>query len=122
MKERQTDLVIEIAKRLIVEIQNIEPEFDRAFFRFFAQERMYDSSASYTALSKVFIVDAFTLNEFFDEMNSICLNLLAEMEKNPALLLLTIDKYFDYEIQFEYKNMKKWNISRANGGTGIPAP
>lgn len=59
-------------------------------------------------------------DEFFDEMNKISLELLAEMGKNPALLLLTIDKDFDYEIEFEYKDMEKWQISLADGGSGIP--
>ena len=120
MKERETDLIIALAKRFIEEVQELEPEFERAFFRFHAEERMYESCSSYTTSSDVFIVSALMQDEFFDEMNKISLELLAEMEKNPALLLLTIDKDFDYEIKFEYKDMEKWQISLADGGSGIP--
>ena len=120
MKDRETDLVIQLAKRFIDELQNLEPAFERAFFRFHTEERMYESCSSYTTPSDVFIISTLMQDEFFDEMEKISLDLLAEMKKNPALLLLTVDKDLDYEIQFEYKNMEKWQISLMNGGAGIP--
>jgi hypothetical protein len=121
MKEHETDLIIEMARRFITEAIELEPEFERAFFRFRAEERMYESCASYTTPVKAYIFDAFTLEEFFDDMNELGLSLLTEMKKIPGLLLLTIDKNFNYEIQFEYNDMGKWRISLADGGTGIPA-
>lgn len=120
MKERETDLIIQLAKRFIEEIQELEPAFVQAFFRFHSEERMYESCSSYTTESDVFIVSALMQDEFFDEMNNICVELLTEMDKNPALLLLTIDKDLDYEIKFEYEDMEKWRISLADGGTGTP--
>jgi hypothetical protein len=54
-------------------------------------------------------------------MDKISLELFQEMKKAPALLLLTIGKEFEYEIQFEYENMKRWNISLLDGGSGVPS-
>lgn len=120
MKERERDLIIRLAKRLIEEIQELEPAFVQAFFRFHSEERMYESCSSYTTESDVFIVSALMQDEFFNEMNNICVELLTGMNKNPALLLLTIDKDLDYEIKFEYEDMEKWRISLTDGGTGTP--
>ncbi|MBP1202856.1 hypothetical protein JOD97_000870 [Duganella sp. 1411] len=120
MKNRQTDLITELTKRFIDEIQKLEPAFVQAFFRFYSEERMYESCSSYTTVSDVHIISALMQDEFFDEMNNICVELLTGMDKNPALLLLTIDKDLDYEIKFEYEDMEKWRISLADGGTGTP--
>ena len=120
MKERETDLIIQLAKLFIDEMHDLQPAFERAFFRFHTEERMYESSASYTTSSDAFIISAVMRDEFFEEMEKISLDLLSEMQKNPALILLTIDKDFDYEIQFEYKDMEKWQLSLIDGGTGIP--
>jgi len=78
-------------------------------------------SASYAKSGEVFIVDTLERNDFFDEMDKISLELFQEMKKAPALLLLTIGKEFEYEIQFEYENMKRWNISLLDGGSGVPS-
>lgn len=121
MKEHETDLIVQLAKRFIEEMQDLEPAFGRAFFRFQAENRMHSSCASYTTASDVFIVNALMQDEFFDEMDELSVLLLSEMGKNPALILLTIDKDFDYEIQFEYENMNRWEISLADGGTAVPA-
>jgi hypothetical protein len=109
-----------MAKLFISEARELEPGFDRAFFRFHAEEDMYESCASYTTPVRAYIFDAFTLEDFFDDMNELGLKLLIEMKKIPSLLLLTIDKNFNYDIQFEHNDMGKWAISLADGGTGIP--
>lgn len=120
MKDKETDLIIQLAKNFIEEIITLEPKFERAFYRFYVEDHMHESCSSYTVPNDVFIVSALDQHEFFDLMDDICLKIMQEMEKSPVLLLLTIDKSFDYKIQFEYENMEKWNISLMDGGTGIP--
>lgn len=82
---------------------------------------MHSSSASYTTPFDVFIVSALMQDEFFDEMDRLSLHLLSGMEHDSILMLLAIDKNFDYEVKFEYKDMERWRISLADGGTGVPA-
>lgn len=121
MKEQQTDSIIELAKRFIDEMQNLEPAFERAFFRFHGELRMYSSCASYTTPFDVCLVSAFREEEFYDEMDRLSLRVLSEMEHDSILMLLEIDKNFDYDIKFEYKDMERWQISLSDGGTGVPA-
>ena len=121
MKENETDLIIELAKVFLETVQDLDPSFERAFFRFHVEERMHESCASYTTPSNVFIIDALTHDEFFDTMDEISVQLLNEMKKTRGLLLLTIDRNFDYDVQFEYDDMDKWRISLTDGGTGVPA-
>ncbi|KQV81965.1 hypothetical protein ASD15_31385 [Massilia sp. Root351] len=120
MKERETELIISITKRFIDEVLELEPDFEKGFFRFYAEDRVSESCASYVSPSEVVIVDAMSQEDFFDEMDEMCMKLLAEMGKNKAVLLLAIDKEFDYEITFEYSDMTKWQIALTDGGTGIP--
>ena len=121
MKDRETELVISITKRFIDEVLELEPDFEKCFFRFYAEDRVSESCASYVSPSEVVIVDAMSQEDFFDEMDDMCMKLLTEMGKDKAVLLLVIDKEFDYEITFEYSDMAKWQISLADGGIGIPA-
>jgi len=37
-----------------------------------------------------------------------------------GVFLLTVDSNNAYEINFEYKDMNRWKISKSDGGTGIP--
>ena len=122
MKRRETDLISEMGKLFVEKAQELDFLFQRAFYRFYAEERMHESCASYTTPSDVFIVSALTHDDFFDAMDQLSLELINEMEDSPRLLLLTVDNNFDYKVLFEYKDMGKWRISLANGGTGIPAP
>ena len=119
-KEKESDLIIHLAKKFIGELNEIEPEFERAFYRFYVEDRMYESSSSYTTSDDVYIVSAFDSAEFFEDMDKMCLELMQEMQKVPALLLLSIDKNFDYKIQFEYADFNKWNISLLDEASGIP--
>ena len=120
MNENNSELITNLAQRFVEEMQVIEPLFEKAFFRFYAEERMLESCASYTTPSDVFIVSALTYDIFFDEMNELALKLLVAMKDGPGLLLLTIDKELEFNVQFEYEDMSKWNIGLTDGGTGIP--
>jgi hypothetical protein len=121
MKENERGLILQMAQRFIDEMSELEPGFDRAFYRFYVEDRMYESSSSYTKSDIAFVVDTLERNDFFDDMDEISLALFKETKRVPAILLLTIDKALDYEIQFEYKNMKRWSLSLFDGGSGVPS-
>ena len=120
MKDRETDLIIQLAVNLVNVIRKLEPQFESAFYRFYVEDYQLESCSSYTVPGDVFIVSALDQDEFFVSMDNICLNLMQEMEKSQGLLLITVHKSSDYKIEFEYENMKRWNISLLDGGVGIP--
>lgn len=120
MKQRESDLLVQMAQCFIEQVQQLDPEFVKAYFRFYKDNSMHESCASYQASSEVFIVSAFTLDEFFDQMDNLCVELLTEMKRDIALLLLTVDNDLKYEVKFEYDDMEKWRISLLEGGKGIP--
>jgi len=120
MKDRETDLIIQLAGNLVNAIRKLEPQFESAFYRFYVEDYQLESCSSYTVPGDVFIVSALDQDEFFVSMDNICLNLMQEMEKSQGLLLITVHKNSDYKIEFEYENMKRWNISLLDGGVGIP--
>ena len=120
MKDRETDLIIQLASNLVNAIRKLEPQFQSAFYRFYVEDYQLESCSSYTVPGDVFIVSALDQDEFFVSMDNICLNLMQEMEKSQGLLLITVHKNSDYKIEFEYENMKRWNISLLDGGVGIP--
>lgn len=78
------------AKRFTEGVLALDEKFERAFFRFYIEERMLESSASYVASSKATIISAARQDELFSDMNKLCIELLAKMGKNPALILLTV--------------------------------
>ena len=123
MKENANSTKSLLARRFIEGVLALDEKFEHAFFRFYIEERMLESSASYVASSKATIISAVRQDELFADMNKLSIELLAEMGKNPALILLTVktvNNEFQDDIAFEYEDMNRWKISRANGGTGIP--
>jgi hypothetical protein len=119
--ERQADLIIRLATRFVELLRTLDPEFRRGFFRFKIENRMHESCASYDTPNDVFIIDALSHDDFFDDMDDISLDILSGIGTVPALLLLTVDQNFEYGIQFEYADMDRWHISLADGGTGRPS-
>ena len=120
MKEYAPGIFINLARKFIDKILEFDPCFEKAYYRFHAEQRSSESCACYIAKSETNIIDAMSEAEFFDDMDRMFLKLLGEMEKSRALLLLIIDKDLGYEMKFEYSDMLKWQISLADGGTGIP--
>lgn len=81
---------------------------------------MHESCASYKTPDEVLIVSALEHDQFFDDMEDSCVEILSAMGRIPALMLITVDRDVEYEIQFEYADMARWPLSLANGGSGLP--
>jgi hypothetical protein len=47
-------------------------------------------------------------------------DLIRSLGKDRGVFLLTVDSNYDYNIQFEWDDLRRWQISMLNGGTGIP--
>ncbi|GAB7549703.1 hypothetical protein [Cupriavidus sp. 8B] len=120
MADEQSVIVIELAKEFMELIRQIAPAWSRAYFRFCLEGSKHGSNGSYVIDSKVDIIDPFTHNAFFRGMNEKAMQLLALLSKDQAVLLLVIDSTFNYDIKFEYQNLDRWRITKANGGSGVP--
>ena len=47
--------------------------------------------------------------------------LLAIDNRRFLVFLLTVDSDFEYDIAFEYDNPDRWQITKLDGGAGVPA-
>jgi hypothetical protein len=121
MSDPQTHLIISLAKRFIEGVLELEPAFEKAYFRFQAEQRSYHACASYSTAAGVELVDALDSGEFIDGMTDLFVQLVAEIETVPVLFLLVVDNNYDYEMKYEYDDLSKWAITRMDGGTGVPA-
>jgi hypothetical protein len=120
MSDAQAAAVVDLAKEFMELTHRVEPAWKKAYFRFSADESRRGSNASCVTDERVLLVDPFKYDAFFKSMNEKSVRLLKLMEKEWAVVLLSIDSAFDYEIKFEYQNLDRWRITKINGGTGVP--
>lgn len=118
--EKNSQLVIDLAKKFIESMQDIDKYWKRAFFRFNISDLMYGSIASYEGENGIFLVDPFAWDAMYSSMSKDGAKLFKSMEKSSGLFLLVVDSNFDYKVYFEFSNLERWKISKINGGTGIP--
>jgi hypothetical protein len=120
MANDRTELVVEIAKEFIALLQVTGGGWTKGFFRFKSEDTVYGSNASYIAGDAVFLIGAIKNKHFYERANRISRDLIESFDKTYGVLLLTVDSTFDYEIKFEWSNLDKWEISKIDGGTGVP--
>jgi hypothetical protein len=120
IKDDTTPLVIDIAKSFIKLVQEIEPKWDKAYFRFCSKDSVCEAKGSYVHGTDVVIINVLKHKNFFHPINDKGQELLTLLEKTEGVFLLTANSDFNYEIKFEYQDMNRWKISKLDGGTGIP--
>ncbi|POZ61867.1 hypothetical protein C2I19_11420 [Chromobacterium alticapitis] len=99
---------------------DLAPNWEKAFYRFRAEEARYGSNASYIIGTDVFLVGALKQAVFYSRMNDFGAMLLKELGKSQGVFLLTIDAEFNYDIKFEWSDLHRWEITKLDGGTGLP--
>lgn len=121
MNEETSSMVIELAKEFMELIRQLEPTWNKAFYRFRSEGGRYGSNGSYVVDSKVLLISALRNGRFYDSMNEKGAKLLNLLGKTQGVFLLTIDAESKYDIQFEWTDMHRWEITKSKGGTGVPA-
>ena len=120
MDKAATEIVIKLAKEFIELMQVLEPGWTKAYYRFRSEEARYGSNASYAVNGDVSLIGALKWEDFYEQMNSYGAQLLHVLGKGQGVFLLTVDSRFDYDIQFEWDDLSRWEITKLNGNTGLP--
>lgn len=123
MSEQSSEIVVALARNFIGLLQTGMSGWQRAFFRFDADHLKYGSIASYERNGQVNLIDPFEAGDFYPAMNEMACELreaLGRSKPKFCVLLLTVDSSFDYEIKFENVDPSRWQISKMDGGSGIP--
>ena len=120
MDDVATAVVIELAKEFMALMRELEPKWSTAYYRFRLEGARYGSNASYVNDSNVSLVGALKWAGFYERMNAHGAKLLEILGKTQGVFLLTIDGQFNYDIKFDWENLSRWEITKVNGGTGLP--
>ena len=123
VNERAEKITIELAKVLMSTMEASFPGWQHAFIRFEASEAHYGSKGSFKSPKGVFLLDPFSQKSLFEKINALgyeLWNCLTNKDKKFHVFLLSVNSSFDFKIDYEWKDKTKWQISKIDGGTGIP--
>jgi hypothetical protein len=120
MEDAAPPVVIEIARLFLRLVLAASPNFDRAYLRCQSDRGMTETKGSYVEGPNIEIIDAIKSSDYFKAMGRLVPELFAASGKERGVLLLTVDKTFDYNFEFDWNNLTRWKISKLNGGTGVP--
>ena len=125
MNEQAAELVVEIAKDFADFVTRSGDEWSRGFARFHHCGSSYGATSSYVDTSgRSWILGGKDDGGFYRRFkeNGVRLReLLAIDDRRFLVFLLTVDSHFDYDIAFEYDNPDRWQITKLDGGAGVPA-
>jgi hypothetical protein len=117
---RATELIVELPKTLMRALQESFPGWRRAFLRFDASDNHHGSKGSYVTENGVFLFDAMSLKPLFKELNGLGWELRSVMPLRFCVFILSVNADSSYKIDFEFSDPDRWQITKMNGGTGIP--
>jgi hypothetical protein len=120
MNEEASVIIIELAREFIELVRNIEPRWSKAYYRFRSEGTRYGSNASYIVDSSAMLISAMKTARFYSSMNEKGAKLLSKLNKETGVFLLVADANFHYDVKFEWNDLKRWEITKMNGGTGVP--
>jgi hypothetical protein len=120
MMEKESQIVILLAKAFFELADRVDSKWSKAFFRFEMDNTQWGSKGSVVAGPKVDLVDPFVHKDRIERMNSDAVSLFRQLGKAKGVLLLTLEASLNYDVKFEFENMGRWQITKLNGDTGIP--
>ena len=120
MDDARTRIIVDIAKRFIELLRQLEPKWKKGYLRFRFDPGQYGSNASYENDSKVLLIDAMKNNQFYVSVNKKGAELMKDLGNPQGVFLLVVDSTFKYKYHFEYEDLERWKISKMDGATGVP--
>ena len=118
--DESTTIIIDLVKSAVQLLREIQPNWQKAYLRFFSDESRSQVRGSYVYDGGIDFFDPVQNKEFFRTVMDGGKKLLAAMGKDEGLFLLIVDSDLHYEIKFEYQDMNRWQINKLDGRTGIP--
>jgi hypothetical protein len=120
MNDEATAGVVELAKDLMAFLQSSYPGWRRGFLRFRSDSGRYGSNASFEVGDRVELISAVRNAAFYDRMNETSRSLFSALGKDFGVLLITVTDAFEYNVEFEWANLTRWEITKMNGASGLP--
>jgi hypothetical protein len=120
MSDQAALIIVELAKEFIELVRNMEPRWSNAYYRFRSEGTRYGSNASYVVNSGAVLISAMKNAAFYARMNEKGARLLSAFNKEKGVFLLIAKANFEYDVKFEWEDLHRWEITKINGGTGVP--
>lgn len=120
MNNEASAVVVDLAKEFVSLVGSLDSTWTKAYYRFRAEELRYGSNASLVSGSGVILLGAIRHGPFYESMNEKGAKLLHHLGKKRGVFLLIVDNKLDYDIKFEWDDLRRWEISKMDGRSGIP--
>jgi len=121
--QRSAELVVALARALVVAMREQAPNWQRAYIRFEATEDSSELKGSYVTLSDACLINVLEYRNLFEQLRLFGEELREELSsegKKFCLFLLVVDADLQYSIDYEWNDRTRWKITKLDGGTGIP--
>jgi len=118
--DRQTPIIVDLARTFLSAVHEMEPHFSRAFFRYDRGPSDHCVKASIQTGEGVDIVDVLAHKPLFAAMGPLGTALFQAQGRESGVFLLIVSSPADYEILFDFDSRERWQISKMGGGTGLP--
>lgn len=121
MLENESNIVSEIASIFFERLTEIDPKWNKGFFRFFYDKGSSDATSSYIRTDKkIFLVGAFDNSDCEDLICELFEKLFTCLSKDKGVALLYVNRNEEFEMFFEFKDFNRWKITKLKGQSGLP--
>ena len=120
--DRSTELIVELAKAVVIEMRETYPGWKEAFIRMQADVGFFQAKCSFVVPTGVQILNVMAHKAFMEQVKRIGaeLRLTLEHQRPFCVAILRIGADLNYGMQYEYSDPDRWSITKINGGTGMP--
>ena len=115
-----TPILMDILQSFVSVLGELEPQWQKGCLRIVSVDFSTEVKGSYVYPSGVDIIDVRKCKPFFHSMPDKVEALLKAIEKQEGLFLLVVDSSLKYDVKFEFNDMRKWQITKMDGGSGVP--
>ena len=121
MNDAATEIVLGLATEFMEFMREREPAWETAYYRFRSEGSRYGANASYVVGTNVLLIGAVKWAAFYERMNDNAARLLEVLGNSQGVFLLTVSAGAAYDIRFEWENLRRWEITKLDGRTGMPS-
>ncbi len=118
--ESESKMVLEIAKSFSDFVSSSVNQWDEVYLRFKGDNESCGVTSTYLYSGSANYIDADDEMEFeiMSKINDLFQQLQDALSFKVALLCISSN--LDFKIEYEQENTEKWEITKLNGGSGIP--